>query len=130
MDLGRFCRICKESLYPKRSLRYRRQDFFESDPKLENRKFKRSNLKEEQLSMMTHEFEEVVNQISSVNLAGKIRAQAIPLMVLLFLLFPRLPDSLLKIEDKGLGETGFSDRLSPGSVSRLVRDQTTPPGAH
>ncbi len=60
----------------------------------------------------------------SLNLARRILAQAIPLMVLLFLLFPRLPGSLFGIEDKTLGRTGFSDRMSPGSVSRLGQDPT------
>jgi transglutaminase-like putative cysteine protease len=60
----------------------------------------------------------------SVKLGGKILAQAIPLMALLFLLFPRLPGSLFGIQDKSLGRTGFSDRLSPGSVTRLARDHT------
>jgi protein-glutamine gamma-glutamyltransferase len=60
----------------------------------------------------------------SLNLAGRILAQAIPLMVLLFLLFPRLPGSLFGIEDKTLGRTGFSDRMSPGSVSSLSQDQS------
>lgn len=60
----------------------------------------------------------------SVNLGGKIMAQAIPLMVLLFLLFPRLPGSLFGIQDKTRGRTGFSDRLSPGSVTRLAQDHT------
>ncbi len=60
----------------------------------------------------------------SVNLGGKILAQAIPLMVLLFLLFPRLPGSLFGIQDKSLGKTGFSDRLSPGSITRLAQDHT------
>jgi len=60
----------------------------------------------------------------SLNMAGLILAQAIPLMILLFLLFPRLPGSLFGIQDKTLGRTGFSDRLSPGSVSRLLQDPT------
>ena len=60
----------------------------------------------------------------SVNLGGKILAQAIPLMVLLFLLFPRLPGSLFGIQDKSLGRTGFSDRLSPGSVTSMAQDHT------
>ncbi|MBA3012417.1 MAG: DUF3488 domain-containing protein [Desulfobacula sp.] len=60
----------------------------------------------------------------SLNMAARIMAQAIPLMVLLFLLFPRLPGSLFGVEDKTLGRSGFSDRLSPGSVSRLTMDQT------
>lgn len=60
----------------------------------------------------------------SVKLGSKILAQAIPLMVLLFLLFPRLPGSLFGIQDKSLGQTGFSDRLSPGSVTRMAQDHT------
>ena len=60
----------------------------------------------------------------SLNLASRILAQAIPLMVILFLLFPRLPGSLFGVENKTLGRTGFSDRMSPGSVSRLSQDQT------
>jgi len=60
----------------------------------------------------------------SLNMAARIMAQAIPLMALLFLLFPRLPGSLFGIEDKTLGRSGFSDHLSPGSVSRLTQDQT------
>ncbi len=61
----------------------------------------------------------------SLNLAATILAQAIPLMVLLFMLFPRLPGSLFGFEDKSLGMSGFSEQMSPGSVSSLVRDQTT-----
>jgi hypothetical protein len=58
------------------------------------------------------------------HLGGKILAQAIPLMLLLFLLFPRLPGSMFGIQDKSLGRTGFSDHLGPGSVTRLARDHT------
>ncbi len=60
----------------------------------------------------------------SLNMAGLILAQAIPLMILLFLLFPRLPGSLFGVQDKTLGRTGFSDRMGPGSVSRLLQDPT------
>ena len=60
----------------------------------------------------------------SVHLAGKILAQAIPLMILLFLLFPRFPGSLFGIQDNSLGRTGFSDHLSPGSITRMTLDHT------
>jgi protein-glutamine gamma-glutamyltransferase len=64
------------------------------------------------------------NLQKSIRLGGKILAQAIPLMVLLFLLFPRLPGSVFGIQDKTRGRTGFSDQLSPGSVTHLARDHT------
>ncbi len=59
----------------------------------------------------------------SLKLSGTILAQAIPLMVILFLLFPRLPGSLFGVENKTLAMTGFSDRMSPGRVSRLIQNQ-------
>ena len=60
----------------------------------------------------------------SLNLAAAIMAQAIPLMVMFFLLFPRLPGSLVGFKDKTRGISGFSNRLNPGSVSSLVQDQS------
>jgi transglutaminase-like putative cysteine protease len=60
----------------------------------------------------------------SFNLSGIIIAQAIPLMILLFLLFPRLPGSVFGIQDKSLGRTGFSDSLGPGSITHLARDNS------
>ncbi|MGM0452693.1 MAG: transglutaminase TgpA family protein [Thermodesulfobacteriota bacterium] len=54
--------------------------------------------------------------------SGVIMIQAIPLMVVLFFLFPRIQGSLFGLTQPGSGETGFSDNLAPGSVSRLVQD--------
>jgi len=47
--------------------------------------------------------------------------QALPLMVVAYLLFPRLPDALwaFQINDSG-GRSGLSDRMEPGSVSALT----------
>lgn len=64
------------------------------------------------------------NLRDSIRLGGNILAQAIPLMVLLFLLFPRMPGSVFGIQDKTRGRSGFSDQLSPGSVTHLARDHT------
>src|SRR5438128_11549593 len=52
---------------------------------------------------------------------GKLLAQAAPLVVLLFLLFPRV-NTEFRFEFRALGSasTGFSDRLSPGSVTALA----------
>lgn len=53
-------------------------------------------------------------------LAAVIIAQAIPLMILLFLLFPRIESSMFGLSMTGRVKSGFSDILFPGSVSNLV----------
>ncbi len=46
--------------------------------------------------------------------------QALPLMVVLFIFFPRIEGSLWGVpEDGGAGVTGFSDHMSPGQVAEL-----------
>jgi hypothetical protein len=56
-----------------------------------------------------------------VRTALKLVAQALPLIVALFLFFPRTaPAFRLQIAQSSLSATGFSDRLSPGSISSLV----------
>ena len=53
--------------------------------------------------------------------AGKLLAQAAPLVVLLFLLFPRLNSGFrLEFRDLRSASTGFSDRISPGSIAALA----------
>lgn len=52
--------------------------------------------------------------------AGIIIAQAVPLMLLLFVLFPRLPGPLWSLPtDSAGGSTGLSDSMSPGNISQL-----------
>jgi transglutaminase-like putative cysteine protease len=47
-------------------------------------------------------------------------AQSLPLALLLFVFFPRLPGALWGVQDdRDEGVTGFSDSLEPGSVSTL-----------
>ena len=56
-----------------------------------------------------------------VRIAGKLLAQAAPLIMLLFLLFPRVNTGIrLQIAPQRGASAGFSDRLSPGSVSSLA----------
>jgi transglutaminase-like putative cysteine protease len=56
-----------------------------------------------------------------LTMAGKLLAQAAPLVVLLFLLFPRINSGFsLWITDPHLARPGFSDRLSPGGISTLT----------
>lgn len=66
-------------------------------------------------------------------------AQALPLMLLLFLLFPRLPGPLWGLSrDAFAARSGLDETMSPGSISRLVQSdevafraefQGTPPPA-
>src|ERR1051326_2005619 len=51
----------------------------------------------------------------------KLLAQAAPLIVLLFLLFPRVSAAFrIRIGDSHLAMTGFSDRLFPGGIASLA----------
>jgi protein-glutamine gamma-glutamyltransferase len=72
----------------------------------------------------------------------KLLAQAAPLVLLLFLLFPRINTGLrLDIRDFRSAALGFSDRLSPGSIASVANSseiafrvefpdtRTRPPGA-
>jgi transglutaminase-like putative cysteine protease len=53
-------------------------------------------------------------------LAAQLLAQSIPLMVVLFVFFPRLPGPLWGLpRDSGQSVTGLSDSMSPGSFSQL-----------
>jgi transglutaminase-like putative cysteine protease len=55
-----------------------------------------------------------------MRMSGLLLAQAVPVMLVLFLLFPRIEGPLWglpKIQNSG--RTGLSDRMSPGSLSRL-----------
>ncbi|HTP95705.1 MAG TPA: DUF3488 and transglutaminase-like domain-containing protein [Burkholderiales bacterium] len=53
-------------------------------------------------------------------LAGTILAQAVPLMLLFFLLFPRVPGPLWGVpQDAYAGISGLSDSMTPGALSRL-----------
>jgi transglutaminase-like putative cysteine protease len=58
----------------------------------------------------------------NIKLSALIMAQAIPLMILLFFLFPRIQGSLFGLSLAGIGKSGFSDNLAPGSVANLVEN--------
>lgn len=56
--------------------------------------------------------------------AGGLLLQAAPLMVILFILFPRVPGPIWKLpEDGHAARTGLSDHMSPGNINRLSRSQ-------
>lgn len=53
-------------------------------------------------------------------LALTMMLQAVPLMLMLFFLFPRLPGPLWSLPEDGQGaNTGLSDELEPGRISKL-----------
>ena len=59
----------------------------------------------------------------SRRLAGTILAQAVPLAAVLFLIFPRLPDSVVGLKNPSTARTELSDTLAPGSISKLLDNQ-------
>jgi len=61
-----------------------------------------------------------------LKMAAGMVAQALPVMLLLFVFFPRIPGPLWRLpDDRHSASTGLSDTLSPGSVSRLAQSQET-----
>ncbi|MDD3528461.1 MAG: DUF3488 and transglutaminase-like domain-containing protein [Gallionellaceae bacterium] len=57
---------------------------------------------------------------AALRLGAVLVAQALPLAVLLFLLFPRLAAPLGGLVHSETGRSGLSDSMAPGSVSRLI----------
>lgn len=57
-----------------------------------------------------------------LRLAGPLMAYSLPLMILLFVLFPRIPGPLwgLPADTQG-GKTGLSEEMAPGQISQLAR---------
>jgi len=53
--------------------------------------------------------------------AGRILAQAAPLAVVLWLLFPRFAEPLWQTPSDGRGATGLSDSMSPGDIDDLAQ---------
>jgi protein-glutamine gamma-glutamyltransferase len=57
---------------------------------------------------------------AALRLAGRSLLLALPLTLLLFLFFPRLPGAFWAIPRGGQALTGLSDTMSPGSIVKLV----------
>lgn len=59
--------------------------------------------------------------LAIVRYAALLLAQSLPLMLLLFVLFPRISGPLWGLPlDAHAGRTGLSERMSPGSLNRLI----------
>lgn len=60
--------------------------------------------------------------LASLRLAGRMVLLAIPVMLILFVLFPRIPGPLWGLpKDAFQGRTGLSDQMAPGTISELSR---------
>ncbi len=60
----------------------------------------------------------------NIKTAGGMLLQAMPMMVLLFILFPRIPGPLWGLPNQEtMGRTGLSDEMSLGSITNLVNSE-------
>jgi transglutaminase-like putative cysteine protease len=58
----------------------------------------------------------------TLRLGAVLVAQALPMMVVLFILFPRVPGPLWGLpSDAGAARSGIADTMSPGDISRLIQ---------
>lgn len=62
----------------------------------------------------------------SLRLAGGMLVRALPLMLVMYLLFPRIHGGLWSLPtDARTGQTGLSSRITAGSISQLVQSEAT-----
>ena len=60
-----------------------------------------------------------------IKLAGKLLLQSVPIMLILFILFPRIPGPLWGIpQDAFSAMTGLSDNLQFGNISQLTKNSS------
>jgi transglutaminase-like putative cysteine protease len=55
-----------------------------------------------------------------MRIAATLLLQAIPLTLVLFVLFPRIPGPLWGLPQDAVASSGLNDRMAPGSISRLI----------
>lgn len=76
------------------------------------------------LIVLNHPAADFESTKSHLRTAGVMLAQGIPLMLLLFVLFPRFDSPLWFIpEDKSVAKTGLSDSMSMGNITSLVESE-------
>ncbi|MGB5261765.1 MAG: DUF3488 and transglutaminase-like domain-containing protein [Gammaproteobacteria bacterium] len=75
------------------------------------------------INYMTHEPPPLRERL---RLSATLLAQAVPIMLILFVLFPRVPVQLWSLpEDAHGGISGLDDEMSPGSISELIQSAGT-----
>lgn len=86
-----------------------------------------------------NDIKQVLSKMAQLKLASKMLLQAIPLMLILFVLFPRISGPLWGLpQDAHTAQTGISNSMSLGKISELIQsdavafrvkfDQTMPAG--
>ena len=72
--------------------------------------------------VMIHRQHAGLTALAALRLVGRMVVQAIPVMLILFVLFPRIPGPLWGLpKDAYKGRTGLSDEMMPGTVSELSK---------
>jgi transglutaminase-like putative cysteine protease len=62
--------------------------------------------------------------LNAGKLATTLLVQSVPLVIILFILVPRVPNPFWGMSSgSASGSTGISDQMSPGSVSKLIRSE-------
>ena len=69
--------------------------------------------------MRIHQTTSKMTVREAAGLTGKMFVVALPLAILLFLFFPRLPGHFWAMPARSQAATGLSDEMSPGDVSEL-----------
>ena len=70
--------------------------------------------------MMIHRQHAGLTALAPLRLASRMLLLAIPVMLILFVLFPRIPGPLWGLpKDAYQGRTGLSDEMTPGTISEL-----------
>ena len=63
--------------------------------------------------------------LSMLRLAGKLLLQSLPIMLILFVLFPRIPGPLWQMpQDANSGMTGLGDTIDFGNISKLTKNSS------
>jgi transglutaminase-like putative cysteine protease len=70
--------------------------------------------------MRIHESTATLRVREAARLTGKMLLQALPLAVLLFVFFPRLPGQFWAVPARSQAVMGVSDEMSPGDISELT----------
>ena len=74
--------------------------------------------------LVSHNQSASVSLLNSLRLSGTIFVQSIPLVVVMFILFPRLHTPLWGLDlGTNRGITGLGESLNPGSVTQLVKSR-------
>jgi len=72
--------------------------------------------------MLIHRQHAGLTALAPLRLAGKMVLVALPVMLVLFVLFPRIPGPLWGLpKDAHKGRTGLSGQMEPGTISELIQ---------